>query len=302
MLLKTLYQEKAHPERVLDLCAAPGGKSTLLAARLPNSFIVSNEVIKNRVTILAENMSKWGCLNAAVTHNDPADFKKLPGFFDLLVVDAPCSGSGLFRKDERAIDEWSEENVAHCSLRQQRILADVLPSLKTGGHLIYSTCSYSVAEDETICDWLVNEMGIQPVSIPVDPSWGIVETLSPDCQVPGYRFYPDKIKGEGFFLACFQQMNEVDEKEYYPGKMPAPSKAETQLVNLWLNTPDHFYLFKQKETIIALPEKWKNEFATSAKCAACTQRRRGYWYHKGQRSCTASRICFIWPSYITVYP
>ena len=143
--IKFLYKDADAPNHVLDLCAAPGGKSTLLAAALPQSFIVSNEVIKNRVTILAENMSKWGSSNVAVTHNDPANFKKLPGFFDLMVVDAPCSGSGLFRKDPDAIDEWSEANVAHCSMRQQRILTDALPSLNNNGVLIYSTCSYSVA-------------------------------------------------------------------------------------------------------------------------------------------------------------
>ncbi len=122
--LRFLYKDVEAPNHVLDLCAAPGGKSTLLAAALPKSFIVSNEVIKNRVTILAENISKWGSSHVAVTHNDPADFKKLPGFFDLLVVDAPCSGSGLFRKHPDAIDEWSEANVLHCSMRQQRILTD----------------------------------------------------------------------------------------------------------------------------------------------------------------------------------
>ncbi len=100
-VIKTLYSHGASPARVLDLCAAPGGKSTLLSAALPDSFIVSNEVIKNRVTILAENLSKWGSSNVAVSHNNPKDFSRLPGYFDLLVVDAPCSGSGLFRKDEK---------------------------------------------------------------------------------------------------------------------------------------------------------------------------------------------------------
>ncbi|HEY1033070.1 MAG TPA: RsmB/NOP family class I SAM-dependent RNA methyltransferase, partial [Flavipsychrobacter sp.] len=127
--------------RVLDLCAAPGGKSTLIASLLgKDSLLVSNEVIRTRASILEENMSRWGYMNTWVTSNDPKDFGKLKGYFDVIVVDAPCSGSGLFRKDERALGEWSEANVALCSGRQQRILADVWPALKEGGVLIYATC------------------------------------------------------------------------------------------------------------------------------------------------------------------
>src|SRR6185503_106244 len=115
------------------------------------SLLVSNEVIKSRCAVLVDNVIKWGSQNVIVTNNDPSAFQKLPGYFDVIVVDAPCSGSGLFRKDPEAISEWSLNNVALCSQRQQRILADVLPSLKNGGVLIYSTCSYS-KEEEEICD------------------------------------------------------------------------------------------------------------------------------------------------------
>ena len=146
------------PLRVLDLCAAPGGKSTLIQSVISkDSLLVSNEVIKTRVNILAENIAKWGAPNVIVTNNDPSDFKRLPGYFDVIVVDAPCSGSGLFRKDPNAINEWSENNVALCAQRQQRSLADILPSLKEGGVLIYSTCSYSQSEDEDISNWLQKE-------------------------------------------------------------------------------------------------------------------------------------------------
>src|SRR5690606_4280290 len=132
-----------------DVCAAPGGKSTLLNSYLhPNSLLLSNEIIKSRSIILQENLTRWGASNVVVSNNDPSAFRRLPGFFDLLLVDAPCSGSGMFRKDEDAIDEWSEANVKLCSERQQRILSEVLTALKTNGYLIYSTCSYSQEENE----------------------------------------------------------------------------------------------------------------------------------------------------------
>ena len=259
--VKFLYRDAEAPSHVLDLCAAPGGKSTLLAAVLPQSFIVSNEVIKNRVTILAENISKWGSSHVAVTHNDPADFKKLPGFFDLLVVDAPCSGSGLFRKDPDAIDEWSEANVLHCSMRQQRILTDALVALAVDGMLIYSTCSYSIAEDETICDWLVEVHGLTPVLLPLHDGWGIVETLSPRHQAPGYRFYPGKVKGEGFFIACFRKTTGNDEWEGRVKTLQSLQKNEVEVTARWLEQPGEMFLFKQKETIIAFYKNRLEEFS-----------------------------------------
>src|SRR6478609_4586581 len=194
-------------KKVLDLCAAPGGKSTLLASYFTDGLVVANEVIKSRASILVENITKWGSDHVIVTNNDPSHFQSLPGYFDLMVIDAPCSGSGLFRKDPDAINEWSIDNVQLCSQRQQRILADILPALKEDGLLIYSTCSYSVEEDEAIADWLVDEMNMESREIAVDSAWGIVETRSAIQQAYGYRFYPNKLKGEGFFIAAFQKKN-----------------------------------------------------------------------------------------------
>jgi NOL1/NOP2/fmu family ribosome biogenesis protein len=129
----------------------------------------------------------------------------LANYFDVLVVDAPCSGSGMFRKDPAAIDEWSEEAVKLCSQRQQRILADVYPAIKRDGVLIYSTCSYSEAENEEIADWLCQEFALETIRLNIDPSWGIVETTSRQDQNWGYRFYPQHLKGEGFYLSCFRK-------------------------------------------------------------------------------------------------
>jgi 16S rRNA C967 or C1407 C5-methylase (RsmB/RsmF family)/NOL1/NOP2/fmu family ribosome biogenesis protein len=191
----------------LDACAAPGGKSTLLASTLNDeSLLVSNEVISTRVPVLVHNMSKWGSINNVVTNNDPRDFSRLPEFFDLVVVDAPCSGSGLFRKQEDAVEHWSEENVKHCSLRQLRILHDLLPALKENGVLIYSTCSYSVEEDENICEELLNEHRLGPLRLSLANDWGIVETKTKSGAY-GYRFFPHLAKGEGFFISCFRKVD-----------------------------------------------------------------------------------------------
>jgi NOL1/NOP2/fmu family ribosome biogenesis protein len=140
-----------------------------------------------------------------VTNSDPKDFSRLPNFFDVMVVDAPCSGSGLFRKQEDAIEHWSEENVNHCSLRQQRILTDLLPALKEDGILIYSTCSYSIEENEKMCDYLCEHFSLEPINLKTQPEWGITETHSTKHKAFGYRFFPHLTKGEGFFLACFKK-------------------------------------------------------------------------------------------------
>jgi 16S rRNA C967 or C1407 C5-methylase (RsmB/RsmF family)/NOL1/NOP2/fmu family ribosome biogenesis protein len=264
-VVKEIYRNRPAPQRVLDLCAAPGGKSTLLAAALPDSFIVSNEVIKTRVGMLAENISKWGSDHVIVTNNDPKDFKKLDGYFNLMVVDAPCSGSGLFRKDPGAINEWSEASVDMCSLRQQRILTDTIACLKQDGYLIYSTCSYSVQEDEEICDWMVEQFHLQPVKIPIEPSWGIVETFSNRHTAPGYRFYPDKIQGEGFFIACFKQANAVDSFYGYHNKVAVASNQLQSIVRPFIQDPDRYLVSDQKEIVIAFLKKWEEEVATISK-------------------------------------
>jgi NOL1/NOP2/fmu family ribosome biogenesis protein len=250
----------------LDLCAAPGGKSTLLASYFTDGLVIANEVIKSRAAILVENITKWGSDHVIVTNNDPSHFQSLPGFFDVMVIDAPCSGSGMFRKDPEAINEWSEDNVQLCSQRQQRILADVLPALNEDGILIYSTCSYSVEEDEAIADWLVSEMNMESKKLLMDSSWGIVETGSPDTQAYGYRFYPDRVKGEGFFIAVFQKKSGVDSVRLKEQPLPLPSKQELQQIHSFLSIPEEFVLFKQVESIRAIKKEWLTDLQVLAKC------------------------------------
>ena len=240
----------SQPLKVLDLCAAPGGKSThLLSLISKESLLVSNEVIRSRANILNANINKWGCSNVLVTNNDPRDFQRLKNYFDVIVVDAPCSGSGLFRRDPEAIREWSEQNVALCSQRQQRILADVLPALKNGGVLIYSTCSYSTEEDEEICSWLVNELKVNSEKLKFKNEWRVIETEQ------GYRFWPDKVKGEGFFIACFRNNNEHDEEVYLPKIKPTKfSVKEMEILNKNVNTEGLAFL-RYEKIVYAVPEK-----------------------------------------------
>ena len=203
--LVTQIFPKRNDLRVLDLCAAPGGISTLLASILEEtSLLISNEVIRTRASILEENCTRWGYTNNWVTCNDPKDFGKLEGYFDLIVIDAPCSGSGLFRKDIRALENWTQENVELCAARQKRIIADVWNSLKEDGVLIYATCSYSPEEDEGIVEWLEAEFETETIKIDVNENWNIVKSVSKkgnEC----FRFFPDKVKGEGFFIAAIRK-------------------------------------------------------------------------------------------------
>ena len=225
--------------RVLDLCAAPGGKSTLIASLINDqSLLVSNEIIKSRVPVLSDNLTKWGTSNCVVTNNDPRDFNRLDGYFDVMVVDAPCSGSGMFRKDPMAINEWSENNVQLCSERQQRILANACPALAQGGVLIYSTCSYSKKENEDIADWLCDTYGLKTIRIPLDASWGIEETESDKHRCFGYRFYPHQVKGEGFFITCFQK-TEGDVKHAESSKVLRVNASDESILKRWIHGPDH---------------------------------------------------------------
>lgn len=173
----------------LDLCAAPGGKSTLLRSLLPDDcLLVSNEPMPKRAQVLAENMTKWGHPNSIVTQNYPADFTFLSDMFDLIVTDVPCSGEGMFRKDEGAIRDWSVENVDTCWRRQRSILTDIWPTLKPGGLLVYSTCTFNHFEDEDNVAWIAEHLGAE-----------VLEQR---------HFFPGRDAGEGFFIAALRKRKE----------------------------------------------------------------------------------------------
>ncbi len=211
MFLEYALKKLIHFEETiiaLDLCAAPGGKSTLLSSLLnEESLLISNEVIQNRASILTENMTKWGQLNTWVTANDPKHFSPLKNVFDVVLIDAPCSGSGLFRKMPDFVNDWNQDTVHLCSQRQQRILHDIFDAVKDDGIMIYMTCSFCEEENEDIVDYILNEFEVDTCSLKIPEEWGVVETQSTKAKGYGYRFFPHLLRGEGFFLACFRKKN-----------------------------------------------------------------------------------------------
>ena len=238
--------------KVLDLCGAPGGKSTHLSSLIgENGLLVANEVIRSRALILAENLTKWGLSNAVVTQSDPSAFSKLHGFFDLILVDAPCSGEGMFR-DQVAISEWSEENTALCSERQKRILMDAWPSLKENGILIYSTCTFNPGENEKIIKWLTGRHEAESIQLILSGYEGITEI---DYQgIYGYGFYPGKIRGEGLFISVLRKNSRHDGNTF---KIKSDiksrlSKEEKVIFNEWTLFSEE-RLMKFGEDIYALP-------------------------------------------------
>jgi 16S rRNA C967 or C1407 C5-methylase (RsmB/RsmF family)/NOL1/NOP2/fmu family ribosome biogenesis protein len=252
--------------KVLDLSAAPGGKSTLLASLLDNSsLLVANEVIRARVGILEENLSKWGHPNIIITNNDPSDFSAIENYFDLILVDAPCSGEGMFRKDPEACNQWSEENVQLCAGRQERILADIIPALKPGGILIYSTCTFSKEENEENIKLLVEEEGFTSIRLQLKEEWNITESVETTNEgaAYSYRFYPNKVKGEGFFLAClkkeggregiFKRKVREDKQKMLPQKL-------RPVVSKWVEESKQFEFLVHAEEVYALPKTIVHEF------------------------------------------
>lgn len=239
--------------KVLDLCASPGGKSTHLASLLSNdSLLVSNDVIRTRGQILSENLKKWGKPNVIVTNNDPHDFQRLPGFFDVLVVDAPCSGEGLFRRDGNAVQEWSPDNAQLCAQRQQRILADVWPTLREGGILIYSTCTFNPAENEENIKWLSEFADIEPVSLKTEDKWGV--TITDAGGFPCYRFYPHKVSGEGFFMAVVRKTgsSETSQPKKIKDNPLLASKTEKE-IGRSLFSDESLDVLRFEDSLLAFP-------------------------------------------------
>lgn len=257
MFLYEILQQtvKERNKKVLDLCAAPGGKSTLLATYFSEGLVVCNEVIKSRASILKENIIKWGSVNTVVTNNDPKDFAALKNFFDVLVIDAPCSGSGMFRKDENAVNEWSENNVQLCSMRQQRILEDAFDCLNEDGILIYSTCSYSEEEDELIADFISKQFDVESVQIQIKAEWNIVTSVSTDNHY-GYRFWPDKLKGEGFYITVFRKKSMSDQDYLLNKPLTKANKQETETIRSFYPFSSPYFLFKQSDYFKLINEQW----------------------------------------------
>ncbi len=249
-------QLRQHPLRVLDLCAAPGGKTTLLASMLStDSLLVSNEVIRTRVPILRENVDKWGYPTILVSNHDPDAFLPLAGFFDVVLVDAPCSGEGLFRKDPKAMQEWSDENVALCSARQKRILTQAAQLVTKGGTLIYSTCTYNDDENGQNARFLLSQ-GFTTCSLTLPDEWGVVTQSAGG--VVGYQCYPHRVRGEGFFISVFRKTafaphTKTTARQFRSIK-PLPARRVGE-VSRYLTQPDDFsFWIKPNDDVMALPK------------------------------------------------
>jgi len=238
--------------RLLDLCGAPGGKSTHLSEMLgKGSLLVANEVIRTRSVVLSETITKWGTGNTLVTQNDPAAFGRLPGFFDVILVDAPCSGEGMFRTSV-AVEEWSGENTVHCSERQKRILMDIWPALKENGILIFSTCTFNPGENEENIKWLTEKHLAESVPLNIAGFNGITEI---DYQgIKGYGFYPDKIKGEGLFLSVMRKTGKQDSGHFKSQKKQElkPLRNDFTVAEKWTSFPNE-RLLKWNDEVYAVP-------------------------------------------------
>jgi 16S rRNA C967 or C1407 C5-methylase (RsmB/RsmF family)/NOL1/NOP2/fmu family ribosome biogenesis protein len=238
--------------RVLDLCGAPGGKSTHLSDIIgTDSLLVSNEVIRQRAVVLAETITKWGSPNTIVTQNDPAVFGRMKGYFDIILVDAPCSGEGMFR-NITAVKEWSVGNAAHCSERQKRILKDIWPALKENGILIYSTCTFNPGENEENMKWLTGKHSAESIRLNVSEFQGITEIEYKG--IFGYGFYPGKIRGEGFFISIIRKHDkqEVIQIRNLKNREVKPSKDDNAAANKWTHFSDE-RLLKRGDEVYALP-------------------------------------------------
>lgn len=256
MFLEQVVKQHVNgPVRALDLCAAPGGKSTHLLSVLPQgSMLVSNEPMPLRAQILAENVTKWGNPASMVTKNMPSDFSGFRDFFDFILVDAPCSGEGMFRKEPKAVEQWSVSNVEMCARRQKEILTDIWPSLRPGGLLVYSTCTYNSEENERNVRWIADELGADVLELDVLPEWGITGSLVDDKQ-PVYRFIPGSTEGEGFFLAVLRKGGDgALSQPRQPRVQQAPAKIKGEVEKYLLN-PELFNFIQNDDVVTAMPKE-----------------------------------------------
>lgn len=251
---------------MLDLCAAPGGKSTLWRSLLPeNALLVANEPMRQRAQILAENLTKWGQPNTFVTQAFPEAFSSLHIAFDIIATDVPCSGEGMFRKDEQAREEWSPSAVVACAERQKSILRSVWPALKEGGFCVYSTCTFNREENEDLVVWICRELGADILPIPTEAAWHISGDTTAR-ELPVYHFFPHRSEGEGLFLALLRKTSasaaEVAPQKRAPksknrGKS-APAKPDAKLL-AWLQRPEDFTFSRSEAGIwTACPTNYKD--------------------------------------------
>ena len=243
------------PVRALDLCAAPGGKSTHLLSLLPrDSMLVSNEPMPLRAQVLAENITKWGNASSVVTKNEPADFAPFRNFFDFVLVDAPCSGEGMFRKDSFAVEQWSVSNVEQCARRQRDIVADIWDTLCPGGLMVYSTCTFNREENEDCVEWIASELGAEILEVKVPDEWNVTGSLTTE-GLPVYRFIPGYTEGEGLFMAVLRKDgSSAAVQPRLPRFKQVPAKVKGE-VEKWIVGSERFDFVMQSDIVVAMPKK-----------------------------------------------
>lgn len=268
------------PQRMLDLCAAPGGKSTLWRSLLPHdALLVANEPMRQRAQVLAENLTKWGHPLTFVTQAFPEAFHHLENMFDVIATDVPCSGEGMFRKDEQAREEWSPAAVVACAERQRSILSDVWPALKVGGFCVYSTCTFNREENEDLVAWICAHLGAELVPIPTDASLNIAGDTT-QRNLPVYHFFPHRTEGEGLFLALLRKTDTADGSSSSTSsadldssttarakkvgkkkqRTAAPAAKPDKVMQQWLAHPENYHFLRSDSGVwTAVPQRFAAE-------------------------------------------
>lgn len=258
-LHRVLRQHVSRPVVALDLCAAPGGKSTVARSALPQgSLLFCNEPMRDRSRILAENMMKWGHPDVVVTNDFPKAYRESGLRFDVIVADVPCSGEGMFRKDPASIAEWSRQHVFDCAKLQREIVSDAWRCLRPGGLLVYSTCTFNAQEDEENVAWMIDRLGAEPLTVDVEADWAITGSLAGD--LPVYRFIPGYTRGEGLFMAVLRKPEEQSGEEKPPRKTKnsrreKPGKPFSVPAD-WLRADEEMAYSLEEDTLRVIPQRW----------------------------------------------
>lgn len=256
--------DKTTPVRYLDLCAAPGGKTTTAIDALPEgSLVVANEIMGNRAQILKENIIKWGNPNCVVTNNDSFAYSKFTHFFDIIAADVPCSGEGMMRKDDEAVAQWTPALVKECAARQREIVDNAWQALRPGGLFIYSTCTFNRPENEDIIEYLVDELGAESLDLEVPAEWNIYPAIN--SPIHGYHFFPHRTQGEGLFLAVVRKPENEQKITMKSGKnkknkkdKPQPVPAE---IKKWISPDYDMQIVANADCFNAISTKYADEIA-----------------------------------------
>lgn len=252
------------PLKILDLCAAPGGKSThMLSLIKEDDLLISNEMVPKRADILLYNLQKWGRSNVFLSRHAPEKFLPLKGYFDVVLVDAPCSGEGMFRKDAQAINDWSPEHVRSCALRQKQIIDVAATLVAEGGYLVYSTCTYNAEENENQLAHIAQNYDYQSIKLNILPKWNISTTETDNLYA--YAAMPHLVQGEGFFIGVLQQktaVNNIDNKQAKNRRHNniMLNSAEKKLLSEWFEAIEAYAYVRFKETIKQIPMQFWEDY------------------------------------------